>query len=120
MVVIAAGANGEGVVNDVDHAGGNGHSGSLSLHFEWVHAADGGKVVLGDSPMKAAEEDRKGASSTATIIGFATFGVGGLFGHNLARGREVTIDGRKTLSAFVAENVHVDTSTLAMGEQYDH
>jgi hypothetical protein len=50
-----------------------------------------------------AEEDRKGASPTATIIGFATFGLGGLFGHNLARGRQKTIDGTTATDHEVAE-----------------
>ncbi|MDQ2907754.1 MAG: hypothetical protein M3R44_00205 [Candidatus Eremiobacteraeota bacterium] len=120
MVVIRNGAEGQGTIGEVDHAGGNGHSGALTMNFDWVYAVDGGKVHLSQATQKQAEEDRKGASSTATIIGFATLGIGGLFGHNLARGKEVTIDDKKILNAFVSDNVHVQTSERAQQEHFDH
>jgi len=91
----------------------SGHSGSLGLKFDWIHAVDGGKVQLSDSAQSNAEEDRKGASSTATIIGFATFGIGGLFGHNFAHGKDLTIDDTKKLTAFIASNVHVITTEIS-------
>jgi len=118
-VVIKKGAEGQGEVASVQKAGGNGHSGSLGLKFDWIYAADGGKVELSDTPQASAEEDRKGASSTATIVGLATFGIGGLFGHNFAHGRDMTIDDTKTLSVFIASNVHVVTTEDA-GNGYDH
>ncbi len=120
MIVVKKGAAGQGTIEKVDHAGWSGHSGSLSLDFTYVYAVDGGKVRLSNDKQQQAEEDRKGASSTATIIGIATFGIGGLFGHNLAHGREVTIDPEKTLTAFVASNVHVRTSDRAQTDHYDH
>lgn len=120
MIVIRQGSLGSGTIGTVDHAGGNGHSGALTLNFDWIYAADGGKVKLAQATQKQAEEDRKGASSTATIIGFATFGIGGLFGHNLAHGREVTVDDRKVLSAFVAENVHITATEVATRDHFDH
>jgi hypothetical protein len=121
MVVIRAGALGAGTIGTVDHAGGNGHSGSLTLNFDWIYAVDGNKIRLANATQKQAEEDRKGASSTATIIGFATFGLGGLFGHNLAHGKEVTVDEKKILSAFVADNVHVAATQSAQAQdRFDH
>ena len=122
MVIISAGAEGQGTIQTVDNAGGNGHSGTLALNFDYIFAVDGGKIRLANTPQRSAEEDRKGASSTATLVGIATFGIGGLFGHNLAHGKDVVIDGSKVLSAFVGRTVHVRSDqTGASGEdQYDH
>jgi hypothetical protein len=119
MVVIPQGAGGEGTVTAVDSAGGNGHSGSLGLSFTFVFAADGGKIALSDATQTQAEEDRKGASSTATIVGFATFGLGGLFGHDLAHGRQKTLDDKTIITAFVAQNVHVQASQHVVAAGYD-
>ena len=119
MVVFRKGAGGQGHIIDSDSAGGNGHSGAISLAFDYVYAADGGRVQLSESPQKQSEEDRKGASSTATIIGFATFGLGGLFAHNLAHGRQRTIDDKTVLSSFVESNVHIATSERTVVEKYD-
>jgi hypothetical protein len=120
MIVVRKGAGGQGHIANSDSAGGNGHSGATSLAFDFVYAADGGRVGLATSPQKQAEEDRKGASSTATIIGFAAFGLGGLFAHNLAHGRQKTIDETTTMSAFVDANVHVDSDEHAVPVHYDH
>lgn len=111
-IVIRRGVQGRGEVLSANKAGGSGHSGSIGLKFNWIYAVDGGKIRLSDTAQSKAEEDRKGASSTATIIGVATFGIGGLFGHNFARGKDLTIDETKTLSAFVAHNVHVRTTDV--------
>lgn len=120
MVVIPAGAEGEGSVAKVDHAGGNGHSGSLALQFDWISSADGGRIQLSNVDQTQAEQDRKGASSTATIIGFATLGLGGLFAHNFAHGKDVVIDQRTKLNAFVAQTVHVTATRTGQGARYDH
>ena len=121
FIVVRKGSLGQGTIGEVAHAGGSGRSGSLTLNFDWIYASDGGKIHLAAATQKQAEEDRKGASSTATIIGFATFGLGGLFGHNFAHGREVTIDEKKVLGAFVADTVHVDASERARDtDHYDH
>ena len=120
MVVIPKGAGGEGVVKKVDGARGSGHSGSLELVMNFLHSADGGKIALSSSVQNQSEEDRKGASSTATIIGVATFGIGGLFGHNLARGREKTIDEKTIMNVFTDATVHVQTSIKApVSNTYD-
>jgi hypothetical protein len=114
MIVFRKGAGGQGHVVESDSAGGNGHSGAIGLAFDYIYSADGGRVNLSDTAQKQSEEDRKGASSTATIIGFATFGIGGLFGHNFAHGRQKTIDEKTVMQAFVANNVHVATSEHAV------
>jgi hypothetical protein len=118
-IVFRQGAGGQGHVAESDSAGGNGHSGALALVFDYVYSADGGRVKLSPAAQKQSEEDRKGASSTATIVGFATFGIGGLFGHNLAHGREKAIDAKTIMSAFVANNVHVVSSERAEPVRYD-
>jgi len=120
MVVVRKGAGGQGHIVDSDSAGGNGHSGAIALAFDYVYAADGGRIALSEAPQKQSEEDRKGASSTATIIGFATFGLGGLFGHNLAHGKQKTIDQTNVMSAFVADNIHVEAHERAVPVSYDH
>jgi hypothetical protein len=120
MVVFRKGAGGEGHIVEADSAAGNGHSGSLALAFEYVYATDGGRVRLSEAPQRLTEDDRKGASSTATIVGIATFGIGGLFGHNLAHGRQKTIDEKVVLNAFVAKDVHVRTSERATPVRYDN
>jgi hypothetical protein len=35
-----------------------------------------------------------GSAVTAAIVGKATFGIGGLFGHDLAHGNDVVVDRR--------------------------
>jgi hypothetical protein len=120
MIVVRKGAGGQGHIIEADGASGNGHSGSLALAFDYVYAADGGRVKLSDAPQKQTEDDRKGASSTATIIGLATFGIGGLLGHNFAHGRQKTIDEKTIMSAFVADNVHVVASEPEIPPHYDH
>jgi len=119
MIVFRKGSGGQGHIVESDSAGGNGHSGVIAFALDYIYATDGGRVRLSQAPQKQAEEDRKGASSTATIIGIATFGVGGLFGHNLAHGRQKTMDPKTVISAFVADNVHVGTSEHAIAVRYD-
>ena len=119
MIVFRKDAGGQGHIVEADSAGGNGHSGAIALAFDYVYSADGGRVALSAATQKQAEEDRKGASSTATIIGFATFGIGGLFGHNLAHGRQKNIDEKTVMSAFVSDNVHVESSEPATPIRYD-
>jgi hypothetical protein len=119
MIVFYKDARGQGHIVAADSAGGNGHSGSIGLAFDYVYAADGGRVALSQAAQQQTEEDRKGASSTATIIGYAAFGLGGLFGHNLAHGRQKTIDQTTIMSAFVSDNVHVAATDAAQPVRYD-
>lgn len=106
-VVIARGAAGKGEVTKVDRAGTHGHPGSLGVNLEYVYAVDGEKVRLSGDNKTTTGEQRKGAASTATIIGYATLGIGGLFAHNFVKGRNITLDPSKTFSAYVVDTVHV-------------
>ncbi|MHB8141344.1 MAG: hypothetical protein ACYDHD_08890 [Vulcanimicrobiaceae bacterium] len=58
--------------------------------------------------------------STATIVGYATLGLGGLFFHNWVKGRNVVIDPSKTFTTFVDRTVHVMATQLAPNDQYAH
>lgn len=71
----------------------------------------GGKTETG--------EQKKGASSTATIIGYATLGIGGLFAHNFVKGRSITLDSSKSYSAFVDNTVHVVSNQRAAAPAND-
>jgi hypothetical protein len=118
-VVIARGAAGHGTVTKVDRAGTHGHPGSLGIQLDYVYAVDGEKIRLDTDNKNAVGEDKKGASSTATIIGYATLGIGGLFAHNFVKGRNVTLDPSKTYSAFVDNTVHVVSNQRAAAPQND-
>jgi hypothetical protein len=109
-VVIARGAEGRGEVTKVDRAGTHGHPGSLGIQLDYIYAVDGEKIRLDTVSKTETGEDRKGASSTATIIGYATLGIGGLFAHNFVKGRNITLDSSKTYSAFVDNTVHIVSS----------
>ncbi len=106
-VVIPKGASGIGEVVSVDRAGGNGHPGSLGLKFDYVYAADGEKVLLGSAPTAEKGEASKGAASTATMVGYATLGLGGLFAHNFVKGHNLVLDSSRTFTTFVDHTVHV-------------
>ncbi len=119
-IVIPKGAGGQGEVVSVDRAGGNGHSGSLGLKFQFVYAADGEKVRLSNASGSVQGEQKKGAASTATIVGYATLGLGGLFFHNWVKGRNVVLDPSRTFTAFVERTVHVMATQRAPNSQYAH
>lgn len=121
-VVIPQGAGGQGEVTSVDHAGGNGHAGSLGLKFDFVYAADGEKVLLSSSKSDVKGDQKKGASSTATIIGYATLGLGGLFAHNFVHGRNIVLNAAsKPFTVFVDHTVHVVATQRAQNtDQFAH
>lgn len=112
-VVIARGAEGVGEVTKVDRAGTHGHPGSLGIQLDYIYAVDGEKIRLSTTNKTEVGEQRKGAASTATIIGYATLGIGGLFAHNFVKGRNITLDPSKTFSAFVSDTVHVVSNQRA-------
>jgi hypothetical protein len=112
-VVIARGAEGRGEVTKVDRAGTHGHPGSLGIQLDYVYAVDGEKIRLDTVNKTETGEDKKGASSTATIIGYATLGIGGLFAHNFVKGRNIVLDSSKTYSAFVDDTVHIVSNQRA-------
>lgn len=118
-VVIARGAEGRGEVTKVDRAGTHGHPGSLGIQLDYVYAVDGEKIRLSSDKKTAVGEQKKGAASTATIIGYATLGIGGLFAHNFVKGRNITLDPSKTFSAFVDDTVHVVSTQKASAPAND-
>jgi len=109
-VVIKRGATGMGTVVQTDGAGGNGHAGKLVLRFDYITGADGLKIQLSDSNTTETGEEKKGASSTATILGYAFLGLPGLFMHNMVRGHQMEIDPSTKFTIFVDHNVHVTAS----------
>lgn len=118
-VVIARGAEGIGQVTKVDRAGSHGHPGSLGIQLDYIYAVDGEKIRLSTTNKTAVGEQKKGAASTATIIGYATLGIGGLFAHNFVKGRNITLDSSKTFSAFVDDTVHVVSNQRAAAASND-
>jgi hypothetical protein len=110
MVVIAKGATGQATLTKVEGAGGNGAGGKIEFVVNWVYSEDGGKVELSDNANASANADRKGEASTYAIAGYLTFGLAGLFSHNLARGRDAVISKDKIFHVVVDHDVHVDTS----------
>lgn len=119
FVVIARGAEGRGEVTKVDRAGSHGHPGSLGIQLDYVYAVDGEKIRLDTVNKTETGENKKGAASTATIIGYATLGIGGLFAHNFVKGRNITLDSSKTYSAFVDNTVHVVSDQRAAAASND-
>jgi hypothetical protein len=107
VVVIAKGAQGEGEVALAEGAGSNGHPGKLGLQFNWIAAVDGSKVALSDTQHSDEGEQKKGAASTATIATYILLGPLGLFAHNFVRGRDITLDEKTKLKAYVDHTVHV-------------
>lgn len=112
MAVIAKGAQGEATLTKVLHSGGNGSGGKIEFSVDWVTSVDGGKIALSQVNNTTPNADRKGAASTLAIAGWATFGLLGLFTHNLAHGNAAVIKPDKVFSVFVDHTVHV-TSTQA-------
>lgn len=106
-IVVRRGAEGIGKVMSVERAAGNGHAGKLGLKFEYVYAVDGEKIRLSNVKKTNAGSKKKGASSTATIVGYALLGPLGLFAHNWVKGKNVTLDSSKTFTEFVDSSVHV-------------
>lgn len=110
MVVVPLGAGGHATVTSVEHAGSNGSGGKLALSVDWVYSADGGKIKLSQTNHASENGDSKGAASTATIASYLLLGPLGLFAHNFVRGRDVTIDTKKTFTVFVDGDVHVQSN----------
>lgn len=106
-VLIPNGAEGQGEVVSAESAGSNGHPGSLTVQYDWIMSADGLKVKLSNTPETSQGDEKKGAASTMTIVGYATLGIAGLFAHNLVRGSDAVIDTTKKLTAYVDHTVHI-------------
>jgi hypothetical protein len=112
-VLIKKGAPGQGEITTVEGAGGNGGAGKLALQFDYITGADGLKIPLSSTNNTQGGEEKKGASSTATILGYALLGPLGLFAHNWVKGRQATIDPTTKLTVFIDHNVHVASTAKA-------
>jgi len=110
-VIIQRGAQGEGQVALAERAGGNGHPGKIGLQFNWIAGVDGSKIQLTDTQRTDEGEAKKGASSTATIATYILLGPVGLFAHNFVRGRDITLDERSKITAYVDHTVHVSSQS---------
>lgn len=113
MVIVAKGAQGQATLTKVLHSGGNGSGGQIKFNVDWIYSVDGGKVALSPVNNTTPNADRKGAASTLAIAGWATFGLLGLFTHNLAHGNAAIIKPDKTFTVFVDHDVHVQASAKA-------
>jgi hypothetical protein len=115
-IVIPKGANGQGEVLSVDRAGSHGHPGSIGIQMDWVYAVDGEKVKLSSQRKTSEGESKAGVSSTMTIISWAFLGLPGLFAHNFVKGKDIELDGKHPVDVFVADTVHVVSSTASTVE----
>jgi hypothetical protein len=121
FIVVAKGSEGLGEITKVDHAGSNGHAGSLGLQLDWVYAVDGNKIKLTSEQKTAEGENHKGQASTVTIIS-TLFLWPGLFAHNFVKGSEVQLTPENTvqhpLTAFVDASVYVVSQTKAVQSSF--
>lgn len=111
-VLIAEGATGHATVTSVEGSGSNGSGGKLAISIDWIDAVDGGKVKLTQTNHASESGDKKGASSTATIATYLLLGPLGLFAHNFVRGREVTIDTKRTFVVFTDHDVYIKDAVI--------
>ncbi len=121
MMIIAKGAQGQATLTKVLHSGGNGSGGKILFNVDWIDSVDGGKVALSPVDNTTPNADRKGEASTLGILGYATFGLLGLFSHNLAHGNAAILKPDTVYTVFVDHTVHVDTNTVATAAPgFDH
>lgn len=121
MEVIAKGAQGQATLTTVRHSGGNGSGGQIKFNVDWIYSVDGGKIQLSPVNNATPNADRKGEASTLGILGWATFGLLGLFSHNLAHGNAAILKPDKTFTVFVDHTVHVRSRSIATAPPgYDH
>lgn len=112
---------GQATLTKVEGAGGNGSGGKIEFVVNWVYSEDGGKVELSDNANASDNADRKGEASTYAIAGYLTFGLLGLFSHNMAHGKDAVISKDKVFHVFVDHDVHITTSqTDATAAGFDH
>ena len=119
-LIIQKGAGGQAEVASVERAHGNGGSGKLGIKMDWIVAVDGEKIQLSATQKTASEEDRGGGSSTATILSYALLGPLGLFFHNFSRGKDVTLDPSKVLTAYTDSTVHIASNIPASADGFAH
>jgi hypothetical protein len=113
MVIVEKGAKGQGTIAMVEGAGSNGHAGKLGLQYDYVTASDGNKIKLSNTQHTDQGEGQAGKASTATVATYLLLGPLGLFAHNFVRGKDLTIDEKTKLTAFVDTSVHVNGARKA-------
>jgi hypothetical protein len=120
-LIVPAGSNGHATVTAVQHAGGNGSGGKITMSVDWVYSVDGGMIQLSTTNHASESGDSKGAASTATLVSWILLGPVGFFAHNFVRGRDVTIGTDKTFTVFVDHDVHVKSvQKVGEAEGFDH
>jgi hypothetical protein len=112
-VAIGKGAPGQGEILAVTQAGSHGKPGSLGVQMDWIYAADGEKVKLGNQNSTQEGEGKTGVASTMTILSYALLGPLGLFTHNFVKGKDVVVDDTHPLQTYISDSVYVIATTRA-------
>jgi hypothetical protein len=112
-IAIKKGAPGQGEILAVAPAGSHGKPGSLGVQMDWIYAADGEKVKLGDQNSTQEGEGKTGVASTMTILSYALLGPLGLFAHNFVKGKDVVVDDAHPLKTYVSDSVYVIATNRA-------
>ena len=118
-LIIAKGAQGQATLTKVVHSAGNGSGGQIKFNVDWINIVDGGKIALSPVNNTTENADRKGEASTLAIAGWATFGVLGLFSHNMARGNAAVLKPDKLFTVFIDHDVHVAATEKASAPGFD-
>ncbi|MGA7356893.1 MAG: hypothetical protein WBW76_15830 [Candidatus Cybelea sp.] len=113
-VAIEKGAPGQGEILAVTRAGSHGKPGSLGIQMDWIYAADGEKVKLGNQSSTQEGEGKTGVASTMTILSYALLGPLGLFTHNFVKGKDVVVDDTHPLQTYISDSVYVIATTRAI------
>jgi hypothetical protein len=106
-IAVKKGAPGQGEILAVTSAGSHGKPGSLGVQMDWIYAADGEKVKLGNQNSTQEGEGKTGVSSTMTILSYALLGPLGLFAHNFVKGKDVVVDDTHPLQTYISDSVYV-------------
>jgi hypothetical protein len=112
-IAIKKGAPGQGEILAVTPAGSHGKPGSLGIQMDWIYAADGEKVKLGNQNSTQEGEGKTGVASTMTILSYALLGPLGLFTHNFVKGKDVVVDDTHPLQTYVSDSVYVIATNRA-------
>jgi hypothetical protein len=112
-VAVEKGAPGQGEILAVTQAGSHGKPGSLGVQMDWIYAADGEKVKLGNQNSTQEGEGKTGVASTMTILSYALLGPLGLFTHNFVKGKDVVVDDTHPLQTYISDSVYVIVTTRA-------
>lgn len=112
-IAVKKGAPGQGEILAVTPAGSHGKPGSLGIRMDWIYAADGEKVKLGNQNSTQEGEGKTGVSSTMTILSYALLGPLGLFTHNFVKGKDVVVDDTHPLQTYISDSVYVIATNRA-------